>query len=314
LVWNAESLKDTQPALTRLIKELQRLDPELWHNIWCHCNDGPGNAIFARNANCWHRMVGPEFVRESFSVSKKGWLYYSPLTFRQENMDGFEVIARDVAKIIPGGSRVCELYAGIGLLGLTAMVYHAEQGDQLKWIRCSDENPANSRCFSRSLRSLPSSVTGMGSGRKKARKVADEITLAEMANLMELGVSHQVEYEREKATYMVASANDALLKGQALGAEVLIVDPPRKGLQLDVLKELSKPINPYQEFVEEKDFFLTGDDQVNWVNDVKTLIYVSSGFDTLARDCEYLLRSDTGWMLDSATAYLLYPGSDLWKL
>ena len=42
LVWSAASLKETQPALARLLKELQRMAPHLWHSIWCRCNETPG--------------------------------------------------------------------------------------------------------------------------------------------------------------------------------------------------------------------------------------------------------------------------------
>jgi tRNA/tmRNA/rRNA uracil-C5-methylase (TrmA/RlmC/RlmD family) len=154
LVWYAASLKDTQPVLSRLQKELQRSEPDLWHSMWCHCNDGPGNNIFSRYPNRWYRLVGPEFVREPFPVGDRGWLYFSPLAFRQGNMDGFDILAADVARAIPGKSRVCELYAGIGLLGLTALSYHHAAGKPLTWVRCSDENPANIRCFQRSVDSL----------------------------------------------------------------------------------------------------------------------------------------------------------------
>ena len=88
-------------------------------------------------------------------------------------MDGFEAIAQHVASVIPGGSKVCELYAGVGILGLTALKYHAkdstndddsndwfnDEGDEessqpLQWLRCSDENPANPRCFERTVNSM----------------------------------------------------------------------------------------------------------------------------------------------------------------
>lgn len=156
LVWNADSLKQTQPALSRLQKELQRSEPDLWHSMWCHCNDGQGNSIFSRNSNRWYRLVGPEFLREPFAVGGRGWLHFSPLAFRQGSMDGFDVLATDVARAIPEKSRVCELYAGIGVLGLTALAYHHNStgGEPLTWIRCSDENPANPRCFYRSVNSL----------------------------------------------------------------------------------------------------------------------------------------------------------------
>lgn len=88
-------------------------------------------------------------------MGDKGWLYFSPLTFRQGNMDGFDILANDVAQRVPAGSKVCELYAGVGLLGLTALSYNAENdGEGLKWLRCSDENPANARCFKRAVDTL----------------------------------------------------------------------------------------------------------------------------------------------------------------
>jgi 23S rRNA (uracil1939-C5)-methyltransferase len=88
-------------------------------------------------------------------VGDKGWLYFSPLTFRQGNMDGFDILANDVARRVPEGSKVCELYAGVGLLGLSSLAYNAEgNGEGLKWLRCSDENPANARCFRRAVESL----------------------------------------------------------------------------------------------------------------------------------------------------------------
>jgi tRNA/tmRNA/rRNA uracil-C5-methylase (TrmA/RlmC/RlmD family) len=153
-VWYAASLKEAQPYLSRLQKELQRSETDLWHSLWCHCNDGSGNNIFSRNPNRWHQLAGPEFVREPFPIGDKGWLYFSPLAFRQGNMDGFDILAADVARAIPGKSRVCELYAGIGLLGLTALLHHDAAGEPLTWVRCSDENPANTRCFQRSVSSL----------------------------------------------------------------------------------------------------------------------------------------------------------------
>jgi hypothetical protein len=56
LVWNAEALKDTQPALSRLVKELNKLDADLWHSLWVNCNDSGGNNVLTRNPNRWHRM------------------------------------------------------------------------------------------------------------------------------------------------------------------------------------------------------------------------------------------------------------------
>lgn len=311
MVWNAEQIKQAQPGLSRLVKSLQSLDPDLWHSIWLHCNNNPGNAIFSRNPSGWHLISGPEFIREPLPVGDKGWLYFTPLAFRQGNMDGFDILATDVAKHVPGGSRVCELYAGIGVLGMTALAYHAEAGTPLTWVRCSDENPANPRCFQRTVDSMPSSVTGIQRG-GSFKKEENLLTIAELMRQMESGQGKDVTAEREgdKTSYLVASAAKALTDGQALGANVLIVDPPRRGLEQEVLDELCKPFNSYQIYVESKTVLTIPDDKVNWVNDVTTLVYVSCGFDALARDCERLLSSQGGWLLESATGYVLFPGSN----
>ena len=129
--------------------------------------------------------------------------------------------------------------------------------------------------------------------------------------MMESGAKEgEVMQRGPKASYLVASATDALLAGQALGAQVLIVDPPRKGLEEEVLTELCKPFDVNQPYVETSTMLTIPDEKVNWTNDVETLIYVSCGFDALARDCERLLSSRAGWMLESATGYVLFPGSD----
>lgn len=184
LVWFAADVKDTQPALSRLTKELMKMQPELWHSIWLHCHDGLGNNIFSRSPqSSWHLLSGPELLREPLPVDseldtahfrslatneeKNGkqrssggggsggpWLYFTPQTFRQANLDGFEVLALHVARTVTPGAKVCELYAGVGVLGLTALYHHALQDTPLTWLRCSDENPNNPKCFYRAVSSL----------------------------------------------------------------------------------------------------------------------------------------------------------------
>jgi len=383
LVWNASGLKDAQPELSRLVKELKRLEPKFWHGIWCHTNDTRGNAIFARGAGRWHHMDGPEFVRERIPGTdldkREGLLYFNPMAFRQGNMDGFEAIALQVARAIPPGSKVCELYAGIGLLGLTALTYHAklaaesEHGDSnndtssgmaednswweeddpihypskqtrpnkksnpthlpIKWVNCSDENPANTRCFQRSVSSMPTFVTdyqdtkknNKGNKNKKNRKGSQETNSSSVErtldNIMQEIMSGGPENgatssftdkkrPKGKAMYSVASAVKALHEGQALGAQVLVVDPPRKGLDEGVLEQLCKPHNPKQEYTEDPLFLDGKRHNINWVNSVHTLIYVSCGFDALTHDCDELLSGNAGWRLESSTGYVLFPGSN----
>lgn len=68
------------------------------------------------------------------------------------------------------------------------------------------------------------------------------------------------------------------------GVDIVIVDPPRKGLDASLLKSLLA----YPEGLE--------------------LRYLSCGWVAFQRDCDALLNA--GWRLASARAYLLFPGTD----
>lgn len=340
LVMNARQLKECQPSLSRLVKEVKRLDREqeekLFHSIWCHCNDSLGNAIFARGDGRWFLQDGPEFVREpipdtltssSYDDSnnkerKDGLLFFNPMTFRQGNMDGFEAIAKHVVENIPPNSAVCELYAGVGLLGLTALSHHhRQQQPNLRWVRCSDENPANLRCFNRAVNTMPTEVTGKarkifvgnkkgGKGKSMSNKKKRAYTID---NMVDRGSrqNNKDDSKREKVSYMVASAAKALYEGEALGADTIIVDPPRKGLESEVLSQLCKPIQLKQPpDIEDKRMLFLPPHRVNWANDATTLIYVSCGFDALAGDCDALLTSGGGWKIESSVGYVLFPGSN----
>ena len=110
--------------------------------------------------------------------------YFSPTSFRQANLDGFANIVSAILPVIPEGSVVCELYGGMGLIGLS--VVH-----RCRELRASDENPNSVRAFELARHSLP----------------------AELA---------------ERAFFRPFAAVEALREGEAAGADVLIVDPPRK--------------------------------------------------------------------------------------
>jgi len=344
LIWNGESLKECQPDLSRLTKACKRIDPKLFHSIWCHTNASIGNSIFLRNEKCWHPMDGPDFVREVLPGSseddiknrKSGLLHFTPMAFRQGNLDGFDAIALHVAKEVPPGSKVCELYAGVGILGLTALSYHAknnsneysvdENGGELGWLRCSDENPANPRCFQKNVNSMPSEITGRipiskrksysnksSRKKKKSEKTLEDVMqemMLEEGNSGRAASESSIDPRKGKVSYKVASAAKALYEGQALGADVLIVDPPRKGLEEDVLVQLCKPHNPNQDYTEDPVLLQGPRYKSNFVNDAHTLIYVSCGFDAFARDCDRLLKGNAGWRLQSATGYVLFPGSN----
>ena len=176
-------------------------------------------------------------------------------------MDGFEVIAERVGEIVGerGGRRGCELYAGVGVIGLGMWNKRLTPGGgRLKWLRCSDANPNNYECFERA---------------KKSMGLNDE--------------------EYGSVGYLTAMAGDAMMEGEAVGADVLIVDPPRAGLEDVIVDELCKPRS-----------------KSTLMGEVKTVCYVSCGFQALTRDLERLFLGRGGWKIQEATGYMLFPGTN----
>ncbi|CAM9934407.1 unnamed protein product, partial [Ectocarpus sp. 4 AP-2014] len=147
LVWNEENYRDATPKLQLLAKDLRSSRPELFHSIWVNFRVGVGNAIFSRDPHSWHRCSGPEYLKEVVGPSKIPF-FFSPPLFRQGNLDHFESIVQAVVDWVPEGSGVCELYAGVGVLGLNVAAKAA-------FVRCSDVNSFNPRSFERSRKTLP---------------------------------------------------------------------------------------------------------------------------------------------------------------
>ena len=105
--------------------------------------------------------------------------------------------------------------------------------------------------------------------------------------------------------YVPLNAADMVRKERALegdGAEVIIVDPPRRGLEDEVIDELVRSPGGGD-----------GDDVVGrgriggGRGGPRLLVYVSCGFRAFVRDCDKILAPGTGWTLDSAEGHVLFP-------
>ena len=97
--------------------------------------------------------------------------------------------------------------------------------------------------------------------------------------------------DQDKLFFESLSAEDSINEGQCDESELLIVDPPRKGLDKGVID------------------FLIGKHESKSQSLLKRLIYISCGFDALQRDTKLLLESER-WKIKSADVFLLFPGSD----
>lgn len=140
--------------------------------------------------------------------------------------------------------------------------------DRVEWLQCSDENPHNKACFEKSISALPAEI-------------------------------------QRKAFYLGLPAAEVAVQTKLAGCDFVIVDPPRKGLDIEVLEALC-----------------SSDDSIA----VERLIYVSCGFKAFQRDCAMLLASSPSsstptsslaryhhlprWKLVHAEGHVLFPGSD----
>mmetsp|Transcript_15287 Transcript_15287/g.22407 ORF Transcript_15287/g.22407 Transcript_15287/m.22407 type:complete len:166 (-) Transcript_15287:42-539(-) len=145
-----------------------------------------------------------------------------------------------------------ECYGGVGTIGLNVC-------DLTSSFISSDENPYNKKCFEASVKLL-------------SQDCSDPYT--------------------HSCSYISQNATDVIKESQLLSkkCEIVIVDPPRKGLDDFVLQSLI-------------------DSTTDELNSPQMLVYVSCGFDAFVRDCDKLLGSDR-WILDKVEGHLLFPGSD----
>ena len=250
LVWNAAEYKDAEQSLPRLIKRL-KARPDLFHSITVNFNPTDANNIFNFAPNAWKLLWGPPMLKETIGNAT---FLFRPQVFRQANLDAFEAgIVPLVANNVPKGSRVTELYSGVGVLGLNA----CETSSAVE-VLCSDSNEYVDEIFDRAADSLS-------------------------------------EDNRERVFFENMDAEAAVNMGALDEAQVLIVDPPRKGLDPAVIAALLGQSS--------------GDMAQETGTELCRLIYVSCGYEALERDTRQLLDSKK-WTLRSVDGFVLFPGSD----
>ena len=180
-------------------------------------------------------------------------LHFPPNVFRQANLDAFAGIVgriRDrIARDIIGKNDDVSCVELYGGVGTIGL----HLSDIVSSLICSDENPNNERSFNDSLLALPGHIRS------------------------------RLAYRRKNAADMIKTELPLIRK-----CRVLIVDPPRKGLDIEVVDYLC---------------------QEGWRDHIELVAYVSCGFRAFQRDCDALMRSGR-WKVAFAEGYLLFPGSD----
>eukprot|EP00466_Bigelowiella_natans_P006545 jgi/Bigna1/74332/fgenesh1_pg.28_\ len=184
---SSSSTSSYSPVLNAFIRQLQRREGggTIWHSVWINFNTMHSNAIF-------------DFRKDS-------------------NLDAFERILAAIEPYIWPDARICELYGGIGTIGLQYM-------DKAEWLRSSDTSPFLSPCVNQILKELNRS------SKKKSNKANSRATSTSSI--------------ASRAFFKSSDALSGLDAGQAVGADIMIVDPPRKGFEPGVLNKLINSKDP----------------------------------------------------------------------
>lgn len=274
LVWNASPYKDGEEnegkdALHKFANHLvSQADSIQLHSLWIHFNAQSKHAdnIFdfgskSSGDDLWKHIYGPKHITESLSfpecpAPEKVNLCFPPNVFRQANLDAFANIVTSIRQYILSYTEERSekaLPTCVELYGGVGTI-GLNLCDLFTKLNSSDENPNNKACFEAACASLSEKICG-------------------------------------NCTYISKNATDVIKEANVLSkdCEVLIVDPPRKGLD---------------EFVT-KSFI----DATERIDGPKLLVYVSCGFDAFIRDCDALVGSGK-WKLVKAEGHLLFPGAD----
>ncbi|OEU23708.1 hypothetical protein FRACYDRAFT_178867 [Fragilariopsis cylindrus CCMP1102] len=271
--------RNSSPSTENHNQKLIRL-----HSIWVHYNNSwkHSNSIFDRTGRWETKFVHDDDDNDIDADPLRVPLYFPPQVFRQANLDGFSKIIVNIREwlneqlLLPSSRKpttttttlghCLELYGGVGTIGLNLI-------DLFDSIESSDENPFNEKCF---------------------HAAANEITTIDDGSGRQQPI---IKSKRDSITYITKSASDVVVDNYSSlqKARVVIVDPPRKGLDPPVIDALCRD-------------YETSDN--NEHHQQQALIYVSCGFDAFRRDYEALVEKSGKWTLDRAEGHILFPGSD----
>ena len=260
----------------------------LLHSIWVNYNAASryNNAITCHDDDAWSLLFGKPHIKEKVrtDMRKPPALRFPPLVFRQANIDAFSNIVQNIRHWVKEFTTLNDLE--INCFARDSVQFDVDSGggesvdqpstprincvelyagvgtiglnclDLFSSLHCSDENPHNKKCF--------------------------DATLAKMS-----------EKFHGRAVYESKGAMSVAKSGGLKGYDVVIVDPPRKGLDDDVIDAL---LTYYHE---DRDGSNNGgfksrdmsNSEHGRLNN-RRLIYVSCGFKAFKRDVSRLLGEE----------------------
>ncbi|KAH0448854.1 hypothetical protein IEQ34_022654 [Dendrobium chrysotoxum] len=278
LVWNSRNEQSES------YKKLNALAEFLWRNAGPRSNSHLFHSIWVNFqtsssniifGNRWRLLLGERDFWEHIGGID---VCLDPSSFGQANTQAFNSLLRKLQKYVPYGSSVVDLYAGAGVIGLSvAATRKCRQGRRLLSLRCVEINKESKLSFEKSLSRFPKHI--------------------------DCNVHwHNTDASIEPLHWLK-------------GSNVVIVDPPRKGVEqslLDALREISKCKDskvPKSSIINEKEekrpwilrarkatVHVESKTSINWAKDQiwpEFIIYVSCGWESFKEDCLSPLKLPT---------------------
>lgn len=236
-----------------MLKTLENESKDFWHSIWVHCYPASrhDNAIFGVENSTWDIIYGDknDILKEIMMPEVKN---HPTLYFHPQcfRQANAQMFKEILVDIRNQISKFEEKKMSVVELygGVGTIGLHLIEFCQK--LICSDENPYNLECFNKSIDQL--------------------------SNGLQIA-----KYESKGASKMVRDNHLQI-------ADLVIVDPPRKGMDDDVIQGILHHASN---------------------DNLKYLVYVSCGFKAFVRDYDALTSSNTFQAIFSK-GYLLFPGSD----
>jgi len=261
-VSNLNSDEKSEEMLSSLAMTIQQLDVhKILHSLWVHYHPAIRhvNAITGRDEGSWRMLVGRSPIIERIDVG------LTPLVgYEKSSLPGlrFPPNVFRQANLVGFSKIIKEIRRWIPS-GSSCMELYGGVGtiglnciDLVSSLKCSDENPYNKICFEETVSELPDSW-------------------------------------RCKAQYCSLSAAAMVQSDNLLQYDLILVDPPRKGLEEEVVAALVASPSPPSFSARKK-----CNDSTEGAHSIESrstirLIYVSCGFKAFQRDMKSLTEIPT---------------------
>lgn len=273
-VWNSDPVLGTPvrlQQLTDLIWQRHRHDltapggrkDALMHSLWANLHCSGGNVILG---DSWRQLASSDGSGFTWQMLGGSLTAFAPGSFMQANFGMMERALSAIQQHTPYGSQVLDLHAGVGCIGLSLAASR-----HCRLLRCVEINPEGQRPFLASLERLSST--------DQTRQLVSDLPADES------------EPNRPKFEYIVDGAAAAMDRSCVSDIDVITVDPPRKGLEPELLTQL------------------TSADGAIAKSKVKTLLYLSCGFTSFRQNITELIDSGM-WRITCFESFSFFPGTN----